>query len=56
MLIAQLGHIGEDACLRWLDTAGSADERARQAARVDEFLSLPLTRTAITDILDAVSS
>ena len=25
-------------------------------ARVNEFLSLPLTRTAIADILDAVSS
>ena len=44
MLIAQLGHIGEDACLRWLDTTEPADERARQAARADEFLTLSLTR------------
>ena len=50
MLIAQLGHIGEDACERWLDATGSADERARQAARADEFLSLPLTRDAITEV------
>jgi Ser/Thr protein kinase RdoA (MazF antagonist) len=56
MLIAQLGHIGEDACLRWLGTAGSTEERARQAARVDEFVSLPLTRARIADILDAVPS
>ncbi len=47
MLIAQLGHIGEDACLRWLDTTGPADERARQAARADEFLTLALTRRGI---------
>ena len=47
MLIAQLGHIGEDACLRWLDTTEPADERARQAARVDEFLTLSLTRPGI---------
>ena len=56
MLIAQLGHIGEDACRRWLDPTESADERARQAGRVDEFLSLPLTRVAITEILDAVTT
>ena len=56
MLISQLGHIGEDACLRWLDTTEPADERVRQAARADEFLSLPLTRDAIADILDAVTS
>jgi hypothetical protein len=33
----KLGHIGEDACPRWLDTTEPADERARQAARADEF-------------------
>ena len=54
MLIAQLGHIGEDACLRWLDTTEPADERARQAARADEFLTLSLTRRGIDEILDAV--
>jgi len=56
MLIAQLGHIGEDACESWLDASGSGDERARQEARADEFLSLPLTRDAITEILDAVTA
>ena len=55
MLIAQLGHIGEDACASWLDASGSG-ERARQEARADEFLSLPLTRDAITEILDAVTA
>jgi Ser/Thr protein kinase RdoA (MazF antagonist) len=56
MLIAQLGHIGEDACLRWLDTTGSVDDRERQAGRADEFLSSPLTRGAVAEILDAVTS
>jgi Ser/Thr protein kinase RdoA (MazF antagonist) len=56
MLIAQLGHIGEDACLRWLDTTEPAEERRRQADRADEFLSLSLTRDTIADILDSVSS
>ncbi len=56
MLIAQLGHIGEDSCLRWLDTTEPADERARQAARADEFLTLSLTRRGIDQILDAVTA
>ena len=56
MLVAQLGHIGEDACSRWLDTSGTADERARQAARADEFLTLSLTRRGIDEILDAVGA
>ena len=32
MLIAQLGHIGEDACARWLDPGESEAERERQEA------------------------
>jgi len=56
MLIAQLGHIGEDACLRWLDTTEPADERARQAARAEEFLTLALTRRGIDEILNAVTA
>ena len=56
MLIAQLGHIGEDACLRWLDTTEPTDERARQAARADEFLTLALTRHGIDEILDVVTA
>lgn len=56
MLIAQLGHIGEDACTRWLDPIEPAGERARQAERADEFLTLPLTRDTIAAILDAVNT
>ena len=56
MLVAQLGHIGEDACSRWLDASGSDEERARQAARADEFLTLSLTRRRIDEILDAVTA
>lgn len=55
MLIAQLGHIGEDACARWLDPNESAVERERQLARVEEFIALPLTRTAVEELLDAVT-
>jgi hypothetical protein len=54
MLIAQLGHIGEDAFSRWLDPTEPDAERDRQAARVDEFLSLTLTRSSIDRLLSAV--
>jgi aminoglycoside phosphotransferase (APT) family kinase protein len=54
MIIAQLGHIGEISCERWLDPSRSAEQR-HNAARVDEFLSLPLTLQMIDDLLDAVS-
>jgi hypothetical protein len=55
MLIAQLGHIGENACLRWLDPNASNLERDRQSSRADEFVSVPLTRAAINEILDWLS-
>ena len=51
MLIAQLGHIGEDACARWLDPGESEAERERQEVRVEEFIALPLTRDAIDGLL-----
>jgi Ser/Thr protein kinase RdoA (MazF antagonist) len=50
MLIAQLGHIAELACVRWL-AATSAVERARAAARVDEFTSRPVTRVELERLL-----
>jgi Ser/Thr protein kinase RdoA (MazF antagonist) len=56
MVIAQLGHIGENACERWLDPSESAVERKRQLARAEEFMALPLTRNAIEDLLGAVTS
>jgi Ser/Thr protein kinase RdoA (MazF antagonist) len=55
MLIAQLGHIGEDACRRWLDPNEPQEERDRQVARAEEFLALPLTLDAIDELLDAVT-
>jgi hypothetical protein len=55
MLIAQVGHIGEDACLRWLDPTGSEAEREQQVTRAEEFIAMPFTRTAIDELLDAVS-
>lgn len=55
MLIAQLGHLTAHACRAWLD-ATTPDDRAYQAARVDEFLSEPHTRDTVTALLDAVSA
>jgi thiamine kinase-like enzyme len=54
MLIAQLGHIGESACSRWLDPNESEVERARQVARAEEFIALPLTRVRIEELLSAL--
>jgi phosphotransferase family enzyme len=54
MVIAQLGHIGEIACQRWLDPSRSA-EQEHNARRVDEFVTQPITRQAIDELLDAVS-
>ena len=56
MLIAQLGHIGEDACMRWLDPGASDAERKRQEARVEEFVALPLTTNTIDGLLAATTS
>ncbi len=38
MLIAQLGHIGEDACARWLDPGESETERGQHEARAEQFI------------------
>ena len=54
MVIAQLGHIGELSCRRWLDVA-RPDERDRNEARVDEFLSDGITPELIESILEAVA-
>jgi aminoglycoside phosphotransferase (APT) family kinase protein len=53
MVIAQIGHIGELSCRRWLDPSWSA-ERDHNAARVNEFVTQPITRSVIDQILDAV--
>jgi aminoglycoside phosphotransferase (APT) family kinase protein len=54
MIIAQLGHIGEISCRRWLDPTLEAD-KAHNARRVDEFLSQPITRQMIDELLDAIA-
>ena len=56
MLIAQLGHIGEDACTRWLDPGESDAERERQELRMEEFIALPLTTNGIDQLLAAITS
>jgi Ser/Thr protein kinase RdoA (MazF antagonist) len=55
MLVAQLGHIGEDACSRWLDPNLSDVERERQSVRAAEFLALPLTRASVEETLALLS-
>ncbi len=51
MLIAQLGHITEHACARWLEPGASEAERARAADRVGEYAGRPVTREAIERLL-----
>jgi aminoglycoside phosphotransferase (APT) family kinase protein len=53
MAIAQLGHIGHHAARSWL-AGGGPDERARHAARVEEFLDDGITLGIIEALLDAV--
>ncbi|HUL85456.1 MAG TPA: aminoglycoside phosphotransferase family protein [Actinomycetota bacterium] len=54
MVIAQLGHIGELACRRWLDPNATEADRARAVGRAEEFTTRPLTRATIDELLDAV--
>jgi hypothetical protein len=54
-VIAQLGHIGENACEAWL-AADTPHERERNVVRVHEFATdRPLTRSVIDEILDAIA-
>ena len=54
MVIAQLAHIGEISCRRWLDPALSA-EQLHNAGRVDEFLTQPITRRIIDEFVAVLS-
>jgi hypothetical protein len=55
MLIAQLGHITEYACVRWLEPGATEADRARAAARVEEFTSRPHTTETLSRLRDALS-
>jgi Ser/Thr protein kinase RdoA (MazF antagonist) len=55
MTIAQLGHITELSCRRWLEPATSEQDRSHHAARVRESVEEPLTLEVIDELLDAVS-
>ena len=52
MLIAQTGHIAQIGCERWL-AATTEEDRADNAAWVDEFLDEPVTLETVEAILDA---
>lgn len=54
MVIAQLGHIGELSCRRWLDPNATEADRAHAVERAEEFTTRPLTRATIVELLDAV--
>ena len=56
MTIAQLGHITEISCRRWIDPSTPEHERQRQAARVAESTNQPLTVALIDELLEAVGS
>lgn len=53
MLVAQLGHIAQTGCERWLRSS-SKEERADNADWVAEFLDEPVTLNVVDDILLAV--
>ena len=55
MVIAQISHIGENACEAWLDSRRLA-ERQHHEGRVDEFVTDGITRRMIDDIVDALAS
>jgi Phosphotransferase enzyme family len=54
MVIAQIAHIGEISCARWLDPSRAAD-RQHNTGRVDEFLTQGITRRMIDEMVLAVS-
>jgi Ser/Thr protein kinase RdoA (MazF antagonist) len=54
MAIAQLGHLLEIACTRWL-SATSIDDRRLNETRVDEFITKPMSRELIDRLIDAVA-
>ena len=54
MVIAQISHIGEISCARWLDPA-RRDQQERNTGRVQEFVTDAITRQMISDLLDAVT-
>jgi Ser/Thr protein kinase RdoA (MazF antagonist) len=53
MAIATLGHIGEFVCREWL-SAKPGPEREFATGRVEEFVSEPVTRSLVQDLLDAI--
>jgi Ser/Thr protein kinase RdoA (MazF antagonist) len=55
MVIAQIGHIGESALATWLDPGTPAAERDRQVPRIEEFVTLAVTREVIDGVLAAVA-
>jgi hypothetical protein len=56
MAIAQLGHIAEDDCERWLDSAAGPLARARAVDRFAEFSSRPLTLSVIDSLVAAIAA
>jgi Ser/Thr protein kinase RdoA (MazF antagonist) len=55
MAIAQLGHIAETDCERWLDPTFTDADRTRSVGRFEELTSRPLTRAVIDQLLAAVA-
>ena len=55
MVIAQIGHIGESAIATWLDPGTSAAERERQVPRIEEFVTVAVTRDVIAGVLGAIA-
>jgi thiamine kinase-like enzyme len=55
MAIAQLGHILQIACERWLRSTDAADRQVNEG-RVAEFIDKPLTRAVIDGLVSALDA
>jgi aminoglycoside phosphotransferase (APT) family kinase protein len=55
MVVAQLGHINEIACRRWLRPAATEADRSLNEGRVAEVITKPLTLGIVDELLDSLA-
>lgn len=54
MVTAQMGHLMESVCTKWIESSPGDPERDRCIPRFAEFVDRPFVRATITELLDAV--